>query len=115
MSDFKNLEYKLVLQDLWLDANQGTDVDDKAFGFVGTDEYYEDHNGDDLTYCGWFFTWPTQRAKITSEAERQAVIDSLEIDETERHKKEIPHELVVKKLEAYLAKKFPGDLDDEGE
>ena len=105
----------LELSDLWLDADQGENGDGNAFGYVGTDENDIDDDGDECEYCGWFFDWPSAKAKITSEAERQAVIDSLSTDETARHLPEIPLELAQEKLETYLAKKFPGDLDESDE
>lgn len=102
----------LKVSDLWLDANQGEGRHGQAFGYVGTEETDIDEDGDSCEYCGWFFDWPSAKAKITSEAERQAVIDSLDTDETARHLSHIPQELAEAKLTAYLDKKFPGDLDE---
>lgn len=99
----------ITIKDLWLDGNQG-ETSGKAFGYIGTNEEYEDEEGDSVEFCGWFFDWPSSDPRITSEAERQAVIDSLNTDETNRHNEAIPHELAVEKLTAYLAKKFPATL-----
>lgn len=91
---------ELTVDNLWIDAHQGYKSNDDAFGFIGAE-----------AYCGWFFTWPGERHRINTEDERQAVIDSLETDETERHMLEIPHKLAVEKLEAYLEERFP-NLDE---
>ncbi len=104
-------ESELDASDLWIDGNQGRDSSGNAFGYVGTHESYEDEDGDDVTYCGWFFTWPGEKAVIMTEDERRAVIESLETDETERHNQAIPHFLAVEELEAYLEKRFPDNLD----
>lgn len=105
----------LALKDLWIDANQGNTKKDRAFGYIGTDEEYPHEDGDECEYCGWFFTWPGSKAKIITEDERQAVIESLELDETMQHHEGIPHELAVKKLTDYLEKKFPGNLDKQSD
>lgn len=102
----------LAISDLWLDANQGLNGNDCAFGYIGTDEETTDEDGDDCEYCGWFFDWPGEKARITSEDERQAVIASLELDETCEHLPAIPHELAVEKLTAYLDKRYPNNLDE---
>lgn len=104
---------ELDLTDLWLDANHGRGKRDQAFGYIGTDEEYEDEDGDDQEFCGWFFDWPGSKASITSEAGRQEVLDSLSADETMEHLEKIPKELAYEKLEAYLAKKFPAFGEEE--
>lgn len=86
---------ELKLFDLWLDGDQGTDKDDNKFGYVGTDEKYEDEDGDEVTYCGWFFTLVGSKSTI---------IDSLELDETESYRECIPQQLAEQKLSAYLGK-----------
>ncbi len=98
---------ELTARDLWLDSNQGINRYDRAFGYIGTDEETEDEDGDDVEYCGWFFDWPGKSASICTAEQRQAVIDSLETNETARDLPRIPHELAIEKLTAYLAKKFP--------
>lgn len=80
---------------LWIDANQGNQEDGRAFGFVGV-------SGTDDDYCGMFFSWPRDTVGITSVAEREAVIDSLEYDETTQHETEIPRRWCQQKLRAYL-------------
>lgn len=102
----------LTISDLWVDGKQGIGRDDCAFGYIGTDEETQDEDGDDCEYCGWFFEWPGAMAKITSEAEREQVIASLELDETSEHLPHIPHELAVERLTAYLEKKYPNNLDE---
>lgn len=96
----------LKLKDLWLDANQGKTEHGYAFGYVGTDEETTDENGEDCGFCGWFFTWPGNRAEAT-DTEIEQVIDSLETDETRRHLPEIDYYLVEKKLRAMLKKIRP--------
>lgn len=83
---------------LWLDANQGDQKNGCAFGFVGT------RDTDD--YQGWFFTWPSDRATITTVAEREAMLDSLEADETCPNEEQIPYTWARQKLEKYLRTKF---------
>ena len=87
---------------LWLDANQGETKNGQAFGYIGTDE--TDDEGND--YCGWFFTWPGETAQIETDEEREAVLDSLDLDETCRHLTPIPSDEAREKLEAYLVAKF---------
>lgn len=82
---------------LYLDANQGETRRGRAFGYIGT-------NGND--YCGWFFTWPSDTARIETAAEREAVLDSLDLDETCRHLTPIPSDEARAKLEAYLDGEF---------
>lgn len=97
----------LSVADLWMDADQGVNRDGCAFGYIGTDETYETESGNEMTYCGWFFDWPRAVMGIRTDAERQVVIDSLSLDEIERHRQEIPHTLAVEKLNTYLAVAFP--------
>lgn len=83
---------------LWLDVNQGEGGDDKAFGFVGTN--------DTDAYQGWFFTWPGDRPVIHSVAEREAVLNSLEADEVCKHEPQIPYAWARQKLAKYLLEHF---------
>lgn len=83
---------------LWLQANQGETKHGKAFGFIGT------HDSDD--YQGWFFTWPSSCAVITTVAERDAVLDSLDADETCPNDEQIPYRWARQKLDKYLRKNF---------
>lgn len=83
---------------LWLESNQGDTAHGKAFGFIGT------HDTDD--YQGWFFTWPGERAVITTVAERNAVIESLDADETCVCEEQIPLAWARQKLEKFLKSKF---------
>lgn len=46
----------LAISDLWLDANQGLNKNDRAFGYIGTDDTTTDEDGDDCEYCGWFLS-----------------------------------------------------------
>ena len=102
----------LTASDLWIDGKQGIGRNDCAFGYIGTDEGTQDEDGDDCEYYGWFFEWPGATAKITSEAEREQVIASLELDPMADSLPSIPHELAVERLTAYLDKKYPNNLDD---
>jgi hypothetical protein len=99
----KTANENLAISNLWYDANQGLDADDRAFGYIGTNEETVDTDGDDCEYCGWFFTWPGKRAIVTTAAEVEAVVASLETDETARHLPIIPQELVEAKLREKLA------------
>lgn len=83
---------------LWLDANQGEQKDGRAFGFIGTNDT------DD--YQGWFFTWPGSTAHISTVAERETMLDSLDADETCPNDPKIPYSWARIKLETYLRSKF---------
>ncbi len=83
---------------LWVDADQGETKDGKAFGFVGT------HDTDD--YQGWFFTWPSEQPVIRTVAEREAMLDSLEADETCPNDPQIPYAWARQRLERYLREHF---------
>lgn len=83
---------------LWIDANQGETKHGKAFGFVGTNDT------DD--YQGWFFTWPSEVAAIRTTAEREAVLESLDADETCPCEPTIPYRFARQKLDKYLRAKF---------
>lgn len=85
---------------LWLDANQGDNENGQAFGYIGTNE--TDADGND--YCGWFFDWPEDMAP-TAEA-REAVLGSMDLDETCRHLQPIPLDEAREALERYLDRKF---------
>lgn len=94
----------LTTSDLWTDLiqgrdKQGRDKKERAFGYVGTDETYTDEDGDDVAYCGWFFTWPDRDpAKELTRDQIEGMIDSLERDETESHREAIPRSLAVEAL-----------------
>lgn len=93
----------LTTSDLWTDLNQGRDKSERAFGHIGTNETYTDDDGDDVTYCGWFFTWPGRGpAKELTQAQIEGMIDSLERDETESHREAIPHSLAIDALRAEI-------------
>lgn len=83
---------------LWLDANQGETKSGKAFGFIGSNDT------DD--YQGWFFTWPSDRAIISTVAEREIVLDSLDADETHPNDPQIPYRWARQKLAKYLREHF---------
>jgi hypothetical protein len=70
---------------LWMDKNQGEQADG---------------------YQGWFFSWPSDRPIITSAAEREAVIKSLEADETQSGEPKIPYRWAKQKLGKYLRANF---------
>lgn len=93
----------LTTSDVWVDLNQGRGKDERAFGYVGTDETYSDDDGDDVTYCGWFFTWPGHDpARELTRDEIESMVDSLEEDETESHRESIPHSVAVESLRAKI-------------
>lgn len=98
----------LTTTDLWIDLCQGTTdratrESERAFGYVGTEEEYEDSDGESLAYCGWFFTWPDARpAKELTDAEIDAMVESLERDETASHRESIPRALVEEVLRAEI-------------
>lgn len=83
----------LTKDDLWIDAKQGTDRAGRPFGYIGTEEKYVDSDGDRVTYCGWFFTWSPDRDKM---------VESMELDETENHRESIPLSLATELLRDYL-------------
>ena len=93
----------LKINDLWIDMNQGVQRDGRAFGFVGTD-WLTESDGQDCEYCGWFFSWPGAWPILASAEELEAVIDSLELDETASHRPQIPYELAEAALRARLEK-----------
>lgn len=97
-------ENNLEVSDLWLDANQGVTKNDRAFGYIGTDEEAVDEDGDECEYCGWFFTWPGSAAKCYTD-EIESVVDSLETDETARHLPAIPYDLAEERLRKMLDKR----------
>lgn len=88
----------ITRKSLWVDANQGTQEDGRAFGFVGT-------NATD-DYQGWFFSWPGERATVTSEAEIEAIIDSMETDSTRPNDPEIPYRFAEFVLRRMLHKRL---------
>jgi hypothetical protein len=59
---------------LFVDPMQGFTENGRAFGFIGTNDAED--------YQGWFFEWPSDRPAIEDEAEAEAVIGSLEADQT---------------------------------
>jgi hypothetical protein len=83
---------------LWMDVNQGETKSGRAFGFIGTNDT------DD--YQGWFFTWPSDRAVISTVAERNSVLNSLDADETCPNNEQIPYAWARQKLEKYLKHGF---------
>lgn len=97
----------LSIGDLWLDPHQGRDGVGRAFGYIGTNETYEDEDGDNAEFCGWFFTWPCRDASVTTTEAKEAVVDSLELDEMSNHRRPIPRNLAVAELTAYLDERFP--------
>mgnify|MGYP001611352345 CR=1 FL=1 len=97
-SKLENDMTKIRKKSLWIDENQGQTEHDRAFGFVGTSDV------DD--YQGWFFTWPGPSATISTVAEREAVIESLDADETCPHEPTIPRRWARQKLEKYLRESF---------
>jgi len=98
---------RVKLTDLWLDSYQGQTRNDRAFGYVGTELEYEDEDGEERQYCGWFFTWPREEPGIATFRERDAVIASLDRDETMSGSDAIPIRLAEKKLLSHLRKRFP--------
>lgn len=62
----------------YIDGDQGQDANDKAFGYIGRTVAGQD-------YQGWFFTYPASEAVIWTVAERERVLDSLELASEEWH------------------------------
>lgn len=89
---------RITKKSLWIDLNQGEQKNGHAFGFVGT------RATDD--YQGWFFTWPSDRAIITTVAEREAVLESLDADETCPNDPQIPYRFARQRLEKLLKSSF---------
>jgi hypothetical protein len=89
---------KIRRKDLFLDANQGDTVSGKAFGFVGA------NNTDE--YQGWFFTWPSDEARVETMEEKERVLESLEADGICSHYRRIPYRWAVWKLNRYMAEAF---------
>ena len=96
----------LTISDLWIDHNQGLQHDGRAFGYIGTAAEYADADGDDVTYCGWFFSWPSDHPTCATAAERAAILASLELDETEQHREAIPQALALAVLTTDLDRRF---------
>jgi hypothetical protein len=89
----------MTLEDLWLDKFQNHQRDGRAFGFIGL-------KGDDDDYQGWFFVWPREEPEIRSVAERDAVLDSLDADQTRPNDPQIPYKLARRRLERFLRAAF---------
>ena len=88
----------IAVSDILIDANQGETQDGRAFGFTlvpGLDDY-----------CGMFFTWPRADVGIRSVAEREAMLDSLEYDETTQYEPHVPRAVARRALERYLKNKY---------
>lgn len=100
-------EIEITESSLFVDGNQGTTKHDRAFGFVGTnatnDEFYQ----------GWFFTYPGESAHISSQEEMDAVLNSLDADETHSNDPKIPHEWARARLEKFLQKKLDRAMASE--
>jgi hypothetical protein len=94
----------ITRKSLHVDRNQGETKSGCAFGFVGT------HAIDD--YQGWFFTWPSRHARVTSEEEIDSVIKSLDADETCRGEKQIPYRFAVAVLREYLTASLAAQTAD---
>lgn len=86
-----------TINDLFVDLNQNQRSDGRCFGFVGRD----DTDG----YQGLFFTYPGSTAKISTEAELESVLDSLDPDETCPNEEQIDMAMAREKLEEVLREK----------
>ena len=88
---------------LYIELNQGEQIHGQAYGYIGT--YETDDDGEEI--AGYFFTWPGATATITTQAEKEAVLDSLELDEITQADKWIPqgeaYDLLEKTLDEILA------------
>lgn len=89
---------KITLKSLWIDRDQGTTANDRAFGFVGT------HAADE--YCGFFFDYLGEKAEVTSESQIEEIVDSLSYDETcdRDGVPHVPHRFAAKALRKELEK-----------
>jgi hypothetical protein len=93
-ADDLNISWK----DILIDSDQGTTQSGRAFGFTLIPGEHD--------YCGLFFTWPREQVGIRSVAEREAVLDSLEYDETTQYEPHVPMAVARKALDNYLRKTY---------
>lgn len=83
---------------------QGEGYGRKCYGFVGNV----------ARTCGWFFTYKNECPKVESEEEVEAVISTLEKDETCSHHPAIPYRWVVQLLREELNEKLSYFEDRQG-
>lgn len=83
---------------LYIELNQGEQVHGKAFGYIGTHDNTSD--GEDIV--GYFFCWPGKAATITTQAEKEAGLDSLELEGFAREDEQIPVDEAYALLETTL-------------
>jgi hypothetical protein len=86
---------KMKRSNIWVDRNQGTTADGRAFGYVGISGVWE--------YQGWFFTWPRDIASVNTLEEAMAVVASIEPDAEHKSEPQIPRKWVERELKGLLA------------
>ncbi|CAE6779599.1 hypothetical protein [Nitrospira defluvii] len=88
---------------LYIELNQGEQIHGQAYGYIGRNE--TDNDGEDI--AGYFFTWLGATAVVTTQAEKEAVLESLELDEITQADEWIPqgepYDLLEKTLDEILA------------
>lgn len=88
---------------LYIELNQGEQIHGQAYGYIGTYETTPD--GEDIV--GYFFAWPGKFATITTRAEREQVLDSLELEGFASADEQVPEdeaiELLAQTLDEILA------------
>ena len=97
---------RITKKHLHIDPNQGQQEDDRAFGFIGMDATFDDD------YQGWFFVWPGTHPGLSTVAERDAMLDSLDEDETESHSPQIPHRWARQALAKYIRERYDFRFSD---
>lgn len=94
----KQLYGRIRRKSLYLDSFHGEMSNGRAFGFIGTRDVND--------YQGWFFVWPTSYPGIKTIAERNAVMESLELDIARPGLEQIPERWAQRLLGKYLEKHF---------
>ena len=84
----------ITRKSLYIDRDQGTTVDERAFGYVGTNAT--------TNYRGWFFTWPGRNVRITDEEEIGEVLATLDLDSENPCSPVVPRRFAEYVLTAYL-------------
>lgn len=85
----------MTINGLNVDPDQGVNDRDEAYGFI------DDPADDDLT--GWFFTWPGRAQTEITQDEANAIVDTLELDETAPSSAQsVPYSAAVEALQKYL-------------
>jgi len=89
---------KLTGDDLFIDPDQGVGRGGQAIGFIG---WRAKARGED-DYCGWFFSWPKDYPSDLTPDQIDAVVESMDADETSTQWPKIPHAVAAAKLRKLL-------------